>query len=61
MKITPIFKYDEYNFGFGVVFNRQNISKLFNRDYRSVEYIFGIIFLWFQFGVEIEVRGIRNG
>ena len=60
MTIKPIIQFNKHDFGFGIVFRRENVSEKFIRKYKSVEYTFGVIFLWFSFGVEIEVRGIRN-
>lgn len=58
--ITPRFDFDKHSFGFGIVFRRENVSEKFIRNYKSVEYTMSVIFLWFAFGLEIEVRGIRN-
>ena len=54
MKITPIFEFNKYDFGFGVVFRRENKSKKYIRKHKTINYIFVIIFLWFSFGIEIE-------
>lgn len=32
-------------------------SKKYIREYKIINYIFGIIFLWFSFGIEIEIIG----
>ena len=58
--ITPRFEFNKHDFGFGIVFRRENVSEKFIRNYKSIEYTFGIVFLWFSFGIEIEVRGISN-
>lgn len=58
--ITPRFDFDKHNFGFGIVVRRENVSEKFIRKYKSVEYTIGVIFLWFAFGVEIEVRGYKD-
>ena len=39
------------------MFRRENESKKYNRKYKTINYIFGIVFLWFSFGVEIEIIG----
>ena len=54
MTIKPIIEFNKYDFGLGIVFRRENTSKKFIRKYKTINYIFGIIFLWFAVGVEIE-------
>lgn len=57
MTIIPRFEFNKYDFGLGIVFRRENESKKYNRKYKTINYIFGIVFLWFSFGVEIEIIG----
>lgn len=57
MKIKPQFNFDKYDFGLGIVFRRENESKKYIRKYKTINYIFGIVFLWFSFGFEIEITG----
>ena len=57
MKIKPMFKFSKYDFGFGIVFNIENESKKYIREYKTINYIFGVLFLWFSFGFEIEITG----
>ena len=57
MKIKPMFKFSKYDFGLGIVFKRENESKKYIREYKTINYIFGIIFLWFSFGIEVEIIG----
>ena len=57
MKITPHFEFNKYDFGFGIVFKRENESKKYFRECRTINYLFGIIFLWFSLGFEIELGG----
>lgn len=54
MKIIPHFEYNKYNFGFGIVIKRKNESKKYFWKTRTIKYLFGIIFLWFSLGIEIE-------
>lgn len=60
MKIIPIFEFNKYDFGLGIVLKRENESKKYIRKHRYINYIFGIIFLWFSFGVEIEIIGGKD-
>ena len=57
MKIIPRFECNKHDFGFGIVLRRENESKKYIRKYRCINYIFGIIFLWFSFGFEVEIIG----
>jgi hypothetical protein len=57
MKIKPQFNFNKYDFGLGIVFRRENESKKYIREYKTINYIFGIVFLWFSFGFEIEIIG----
>lgn len=57
MKIIPRFEFNKYDFGFGIVLRRENESKKYIRKYKIINYIFGIIFLWFSFGIEVEIIG----
>ena len=57
MKIKPHFEFNKYDFGFGIVFRRENESKKYIREYKVINYIFGVVFLWFSFGIEVEIIG----
>ena len=57
MIIKPHFEFNKYDFGLRIVFRRENESKKYIRKYKSINYIFGIIFLWFSFGIEVEIIG----
>lgn len=57
MKIIPRFEFNKYDFGFGIVLRRENESKKYIRKYKTINYIFGFIFLWFSFGIEVEIIG----
>lgn len=57
MTIKPMFEFDKYDFGLGIVFRRENESKKYIRKYKTINYIFGITFLWFSFGIEVEIIG----
>ncbi len=57
MEIIPHFEYNKYNFGFGIVIKRKNESKKYFWKTRTIKYLFGIIFLWFSLGIEIELGG----
>lgn len=57
MKIKPRFEFNKYDFGFGIIFRRENESKKYIRKYKTINYIFGFVFLWFSFGFEIGIIG----
>lgn len=57
MTIKPRFEFNKYDFGFAIIFRRENESKKYIRKYKTINYIFGIVFLWFNFGLEIEIIG----
>lgn len=57
MTIKPRFEFNKYDFGFGIIFRRENESKKYIRKYKTINYIFGIVFLWFCFGLEVEIIG----
>lgn len=57
MKIKPRFDFNKYDFGLGIVFRRENESKKYIRKYKTINYIFGIVLLWFSFGLEVEIIG----
>lgn len=61
MIITPHFEFNKYDFGFGIVLRRENVSKKYIRKDKTINYIFGCIFLWFAFGFEIEMRFKYDG
>lgn len=56
IKINPQFNFNKYDFGFAVILLRENESKKYSRKHKVINYIFGIVFLWFSFGFEIELR-----
>lgn len=60
MTITPHAEFNKYNFGFGIVFKRTNESEKYIRKQKTISYLFGIIFLWFATGIEIEIRRGRE-
>ena len=39
MKIKPQFSFDKYDFGLGIVFRRENESKKYIREYKTINYI----------------------
>ena len=57
MTIKPRFEFDKYDFGLGIVFRRENESKKYIRKFKTINYVFGITFLWFSFGLEVEIIG----
>lgn len=57
MTIKPMFEFSKYDFGIGIVFKRENESKKYIRKYKTINYIFGVVFLWFSFGIEVEIIG----
>ena len=61
MKIKPMFEFNKYDFGLGIIFRRENESKKYIREYKTINYIFGVLFLWFSFGLEVKIiRGNKN-
>lgn len=60
MTIKPMFEFNKYDFGIGIVFRRENESKKYIRKYKTINYIFGVEFLWFSFGIEVEIIGADN-
>ena len=60
MIIKPHFEFNKYDFGFGIVLRRENESKKYIRKHKCINYIFGIVFLWFSFGLEIEIIGVSK-
>ena len=60
MTIKPQFEFNKYDFGLGIVLRRENESKKYIRKHRTINYIFGIILLWFSFGVEVEIIGVLD-
>lgn len=57
MTIKPRFEFNKYDFGLGIVFRRENESKKYIREYKTINYIFGVVFLWFSFVLEVEIIG----
>ena len=57
MTIKPMFEFNKYDFGIGIVFRRENESKKYIRKYKTINYIFGVVFSWFSFGIEVEIIG----
>lgn len=57
MKIKPMFEFNKYDFGIGIVFRRENESKKYIREYKTINYIFGVMFLWFSFELEVKIMG----
>ena len=49
MKIKPMFEFSKYDFGLGIVFKRENESKKYIREYKTINYIFRIIFFMVYF------------
>lgn len=61
MKIKPMFEFNKYDFGLGIIFRRENESKKYIREYKTINYIFGVLFLWFSFELEVKIiRGNKN-
>ena len=60
MTIKPMFEFNKYDFGLGIVFRRENESKKYVRKYKIINYIFGVVFLWFSFSIEIEIIGGKD-
>lgn len=57
MKIIPRFVFDKNDFGFGILFHRENEGKKYIRKHKCVNYTFGIVFLWFTLWLEIKILG----
>ena len=54
-KIIPKFDFNKYDFGLGFILHRENESKKYIRDKVYINYVVGILFLWFSFGFEIRL------
>ena len=57
MKIIQRFEFNQHDYGFGIVLRRENESKKYIRKHKCINYIFGIVFLWISFWIEIEIIG----
>lgn len=54
LKIKPRFNFNKYDVGIGFMMYRENESKKYIRDKIIINYVFGIVFLWFSMGIIIE-------
>lgn len=54
LKIKPRFDFNKYDLGFGFMIHRENESKKYIRDKIIINYVFGIVLLWFSMGIIIE-------
>lgn len=57
MTVKPKFEFNKYDFGLGIIFRRENESKKYIREYKTINYIFGVMFLWFSFELEVKIIG----
>lgn len=57
MKMIPRFEFDKNDFGFGILFQRENESKKYIREHKCINYIFGFVFLWFTVWLEVKLIG----
>ena len=57
LKIKPRFDFNKYDFGVGFMFHRENESKKYIRNCKVINYVFGIVLLWFSFGIILEYNG----
>ena len=55
MTIKPRFEFNKYDFGLGIVFRRENESKKYIRKYKTINYIFGVVFLQIRVVIEIDI------
>lgn len=53
LKIKPKFEIEKYDIGIGFLLHRENESKKYIRDGKTINYTFGIIFLWFTLAIII--------
>ncbi len=56
IKLTPQFEFDRYNLGFAIIFRRENESKKYIREHKTITYLFGIKFLCFAYGLELKIE-----
>lgn len=56
IKLTPRFEFDRHSFGFGFAFLRENESKKYIREHKTIVYFFGIKFLCFDCGLELKIE-----
>lgn len=54
LKIKPRCDFNKYDLGIGFMIHRENESKKYIRDCKIINYVFGIVFLWFSMGIIIE-------
>lgn len=57
MKIIPHLEFDKHDIALGFILRRENESKKYIRECKTINYLFGIILLWFSIGVEIVIEG----
>ena len=55
MKIIPHLQFNKYDFCLGIIFRIENESKKCIRKHKTINYMFGIMFLWFTLGIEIKL------
>lgn len=56
IKLTPRLELDKYNLGFAIVFYRENESKKYIREHKTIMYVFGIKFLCFDCSLELKIE-----
>ena len=57
MKFKPVFEFNKEDITFGVALQRENESKKYIRECRTIVYRFGIFLLFFAIGFEITLKG----
>lgn len=55
VKVIPKFDFSKYDLGIGFILHRENESKKYIRDKVYINYVIGIVLLWFSFGFEIRM------
>lgn len=56
IKLTPRLEFDKYNLGFVIAFIRENESKKYIRDHKTIVYFWGIKLLCFDCSLELKIE-----
>lgn len=60
LKINPRFDFNKYDFGIGFMLHIENESGKYIRNCKVINYVFGIVLLWFSFGIILEYNGRKK-
>lgn len=56
IKLTPRLEFDKYNLGFVIAFIRENESKKYIRDHKTIVYFLGIKLLCFDCSLKLKIE-----